>query len=123
MKRSLLDPLPRQLSTTALAALVALVVCGTGVAVARFLESSQGPLRQAPAAVRAAAPTPDGWKSPRTARPSSRGAADSSRANDSSRPSMDGFDGGCSTRATSAWGESSVRDAESTLYRPTVEGS
>ncbi len=45
MKRSLLDPLPRQLSTPALVALVALVVCGTGVAVARYLDSDPHDLR------------------------------------------------------------------------------
>ncbi|MBL8861338.1 MAG: hypothetical protein JNK02_04925 [Planctomycetes bacterium] len=49
MKRSLLDPLPRQLSTPALAALVALVVLGTGVAVARFLESAATKVEAAPA--------------------------------------------------------------------------
>jgi hypothetical protein len=48
VKRSLLDPLPRPLSTKALVALVALVVAGTGIAVIRFLESSPGLQRHAP---------------------------------------------------------------------------
>jgi hypothetical protein len=46
MKRSLLksfDPLPHALSTKALSALVAIVVLGIGVTVARYLESSTGP--------------------------------------------------------------------------------
>lgn len=55
MKRSLLDPLPRPLSTTALVALVAFVVAGTGIAVGLFLESEPG-LRRANPAVEAAPP-------------------------------------------------------------------
>jgi hypothetical protein len=50
MKRSLLrsfDPLPNALSTKALSALVAIVVLGIGVTVARYLESSTGPATRA----------------------------------------------------------------------------
>lgn len=80
MKRSLLDPLPRPLSTPALVALVALVVCGTGVAVMRFLETAPGTGRRAHGTVQAApeggsapaaAPQRDTWRAP--ARPSVRG--------------------------------------------------
>src|SRR5262245_56143581 len=49
MKRSLLssfDPLPHALSTKGLSALVAIVVLGIGVTVARYLESSTGPARR-----------------------------------------------------------------------------
>jgi hypothetical protein len=38
--RSLLEPLPRQLSTKALALVVALVVLGTGIAVVRYLDAA-----------------------------------------------------------------------------------
>jgi hypothetical protein len=52
MKRSLLssfDPLPHALSTKGLSALVAIVVLGIGVTVARYLESSTGPARRSAA--------------------------------------------------------------------------
>jgi len=80
VKRSLLDPLPRPISTPALVALVALVVCGTGVAVMRFLETAPGAARRSHGTVHAApeggaAPAPetrrDTWRAP--ARPITRG--------------------------------------------------
>lgn len=115
MKRSLLDPLPRQLSTSALAALVALVVCGTGVAVARFLESGPVPLQRAPVSVRAAAPTSGDATSPRPIRAPSRGASYSISATPSAS------DGACRAQANSA--PCQTRDVEPTLARPSVEGT
>jgi len=80
VKRSLLDPLPRPLSTASLVALVALVVCGTGVAVMRFLETAPGFGRGAQGTVQAA---PEAESTP---------AAVSPRAGDRSsvRPSVRG---------------------------------
>jgi len=119
VKRSLLEPLPRQLSTTALAALVALVVCGTGVAVARYLESSQGPFHAAPSAVRAAPPATES-NAPRPTRTSPR---DTSAYSSGAATSTDATDMGCSTRSASACGESPAREVQPTLYRPPGDGS
>lgn len=115
MKRSLLDPLPRQLSTSALAALVALVVCGTGIAVARFLDSSPGPVHRPAASVRAAAPASGDTAPPRQVRPASRGASYAI----SSTPTAP--DGACRAQPGSI--PCPVRDVAPTLARPGVEGT
>ncbi len=62
--RSLFDPLPRPLSTKTLAVLVGLVVLGTGVAVARFLESPPTPVLERSGTV---------WAAPRGEREASSG--------------------------------------------------
>lgn len=122
MKRSLLDPLPRQLSTKALAALVALVVCGTGVAVMRFLESGPGAPPRAPSAVRAASPSDEpapqhAPRAPRTARPDGRTAGPSWTGPSSSL----GDTGRCNPATTSS--AAPVRDSEPTLFEPERTGS
>ncbi|MCY2960418.1 MAG: hypothetical protein NTY35_09665 [Planctomycetota bacterium] len=115
MKRSLLDPLPRQLSTKALAALVALVVCGTGVAVVLFLEAGPGTIRVPSASVRAAPSVSDSVRPPRSDRPTSRGAAFSGS------DSPDAF-GGSASRAAPAC-STQVREDQPALYRPDVQGT
>lgn len=118
MKRSLFDPLPRQISTQALAALVAVVVCGTGVAVARFLESSPGPVAR-PSSIQAASPS-EGPRAPRASRPGTWGAAPAAGA--SIRADT------CSTevqgqRADPSPCQGTVRDCEPTQFRPAADGA
>lgn len=123
MKRSLLDPLPRQLSTKALAALVALVVCGTGVAVLRFLESGPGPIHRPAPSVRAAPAEPEAQRAPRPARPSTW--ISTSTPNSGGTPY--GRDSGLRD-ASPAPGDRSPCSASGdggapTLYRPDAQGS
>lgn len=110
--RSLLDPLPRQLSTKALAALVALVVCGTGIAVLRFLETSQSPSHRPVPSVRAAEPAPSTPPPTRTSRPSTWGTA---------------FSGSASSSVLDAAARglpcAPAREDQPTLARPAVEGT
>jgi len=121
MKRSLLDPLPRQLSTKALAALVALVVCGTGVAVVRFLESSHQTVHGAPADVRAGSPSCEEDR-PVRVRASTRGAAESNSSY-SSGTSEAWFDASRCTSSGDSAPASAAHDREATLARPPVQGS
>jgi len=123
VKRSLLDPLPRQLSTKALAALVALVVCGTGVAVVRFLESGPGPIHRPAASVRAAPATPEAQRAPRPVRPSTWiSTSNSTPAGSFSSRDAGARDGYPAPRG-SAPCSSSERGGAPTLYRPDAQGS
>jgi hypothetical protein len=129
VKRSLFDPLPRQISTKALVALVALVVFGTGISVARFLESSRTPIERAPAEVRAAPavePAIEGTRPQRIDRPSTRDARYSSGTSSPNGTTYtDGFGRnsalGRLQRAPSC--STSIEVEEPALARPTVEGS
>jgi hypothetical protein len=74
VNRSLLDPIPRQLSTQALAVLVALVICGTGVAVSHYLDSDPGVHKRADGVIHAAPSQSEvEWRPQAPARPSTWG--------------------------------------------------
>lgn len=142
MKRSLLDPLPRQLSTQALAVLVALVVCGTGIAVARYLDSdphdrrSTGEIHAAPAEESGNDPfrrsAPSSFSSPGSLSPPASFSPPSYRPSSglTSTPGRGSSWGGsgCSTssapaaldtRGTSACAPSSTKPEAPTTFRAT----
>lgn len=79
--RSLFDPQPRPLSTKTLAVLVGLVVLGTGVAVARFLENPPTPVLERSGTV---------WAAPRGEREAPRAQQ---RGTSSSRATSNGSSG------------------------------
>jgi hypothetical protein len=113
--RSLFDPLPRPLSTKTLAVLVGVVVLGTAVAVARFLETPPTPVLDRSGTV---------WAAPSSAREASSPARETSsgwRSTPTSSPSC-GADPrpGCAGTASSTTAQPSEMPA---LFEPPAQGS
>jgi hypothetical protein len=117
--RSLFDPLPRPLSTKTLAVLVGLVVLGTGVAVARFLESPPTPVLDRSGTVWAA--PVNGREAPRGERAAPSGVRDSVGSRTAQHAS------GCDARpapACSSQRSTSAQPGETpTLFAPPPQGS
>lgn len=114
--RSLFDPLPRPLSTKTLAVLVGLVILGTGVAVARFLEYAPTPVLDSGTVW--AAPAGEPREAPRAVRtaPSSR-TQESSACETIPRPSCSGG------RTVSSSTTEPTRAETPALFQAPVEGS
>jgi len=116
--RSLFDPLPRPLSTKTLAVLVGLVVLGTGVAVARFLESPPTPVLERSGTVWAA----PGGRGERTAPTGARNASGGRLTQESS--GADASPGtGCSSERTTSRSTSARPCDTPALFAPPAQGS